>query len=89
MPWYAHVTKDSDWPSRGQLLHLQNLKTFGREPLAVFETPEAIRAFLTEHPEIGLVMFYGAWMPRRAVPVAKVTDALLGKLFRADQRHGS
>jgi hypothetical protein len=77
MPWYAHINK----PSRQVILHLQNLRTLGRVDPAI-ETPAALAAFLAEHPEVEAVIFYAAWMPRRAVPVAKITPALLRKLFR-------
>jgi hypothetical protein len=76
--WYGNITK----PSRETILHLQDLRTLGREDTA-FETPAAIREFLESHSEVEAVMFYASWMPRRAIPVARVTDALLAKLFRA------
>jgi hypothetical protein len=81
MIWYAHISNDSTWPSKGKLLHLQGIRTVGREAVATFETATELRAFLDERPEIGLVNFYAAWMPARPVLRAKVTDALLRRLF--------
>jgi hypothetical protein len=77
MTWYATISRPSD----RVVLHLQDLPVRGEEPTPLPD-PSAVWAFLQQHPQVQAVLFYAAWMPRRAVPVEKVTPALVRKLFR-------
>lgn len=66
------------------ILYLDTAKTMGRENVEL-PSPDAVKALLAERPEVQAVMFQLAGMPRRAVPVEKVTDALLRKAYRGRQ----
>jgi hypothetical protein len=65
----------------GTILHL-DVAQWGGQPNHELPTLESVRAFLSEHAEVQAVMFADSRLPRRAVPVEKLTDAMLRKLYR-------
>lgn len=67
------------WPDT--ILNLDSAVCIGVENQAL-PNPEAVRAFLATHPEVTSVNFAATHMPRRPVPVAKLTDAMLRKYYR-------
>lgn len=68
------------------IMHVWGTAPLGYETQAL-TNPEEFRAFLDLHPEVELIniYIYASGIPRRAFPVAKLTDAILRRLFRLMQ----
>lgn len=78
-PLYLYISK----PSLENVLHVMDLPTVGKAVTPVISV-DGFRAYLAEHPEVQKVnfYFYANGIPRRAVPVEKVTDTLLCRVFK-------
>jgi len=72
---YANITDDH----RGVLLRVDSAQTSGAENAPVPDAPALLA--LVASRGVAEVNFAAAWMPRRPVPVAKLTPALLRRYF--------
>ncbi len=72
---YANIIRDT----HGTRLHIDSAQTQGRENAPVPDAPALLA--LVASRGVAEVNFAAAWMPRRPVPVAKLTPALLRRYF--------
>lgn len=66
-------------PISGLILHIDSVQATGKENLPIADGLALMRAIDTT--DAVAVMFAPRWMPRQAVPIEQVTDAVLQKLF--------